>query len=107
MAKDIEYKDGDIVIKNGDFVLVESEDSRSGTNYHAIDIILDSKGQWYQAPLVGVGSNRAINGRKDPMLKSEINKQLRDDKFQIHGLKVIFADKSVDVTVDATKDLDS
>jgi hypothetical protein len=105
MAKDIIYDDGDIVIENGDFKFGESEDSRSNTNYHVIDIIQDSKGQWYQNPLIGVGASRAINGSKDPMFKSEINKQLRDDKFQIHELKVTFADKSVDIKIDATKNV--
>lgn len=102
MAKDIIY-DGDIIIENGDFKLAEAEDSQF-TNYHAIDIIVDSKGQWYQSPLTGAGVNRSVNGKRDPLLKSEINKQLRDDKFQIGRLSVIFAPKTVEVNVDCYKD---
>jgi len=105
MAKDIIYEDGDIVIENGDFKLAEAEDSQYSLNYHAMDIILDSKGQWYQSPLVGVGASRAINGQNDPLFKSEINKQLRDDKFKIHKLKVIFADTSSEIIVNATKNV--
>jgi len=105
MAKDIIYDDNDIQFENGDFKFAEAEDSRSGINYHAIDIILTQKGQFYQSPLVGVGISTAINSKRNPVLKAEINKQLRDDKFQIHGLSVIFAGKNVDIEVDATKNV--
>lgn len=104
MAKDIIYRDGDIVIENGDFLLEEAENSNTGFNYHAVDIMLSSKGSWYQSPLMGVGIDSSLNGNYDPKLKSEINKQLRDDKFQINSLSVIFAGKTVDIEVNATKD---
>ena len=104
MAKDIIY-DEDILAENGDFKFAEAENSVGDNfNYHAIDIMLSDQGQWYQAPLVGAGIGSLINGEYDPLMKAEINKQLRDDKFQIHSLSLIFAGKTVEVKVNASKD---
>ena len=106
MAKDIIYEDGDIAEENGDFKFAEADNSKGDDfNHHGVDIILADKGQWYQSPLVGAGVGSLINGVYDPKLKSEINKQLRDDKFQIHSLLLTFAGKTVDVKLSASKDV--
>lgn len=103
MAKDILYRDGDIAIKNGDFVLAEADDSQQEYCQHAADILLDSPGQWYQSPLVGVGLSHAINGQNNPLLKSNIIQQLRDDNFKINQIVTTFVGGELDLLVDVNK----
>ena len=102
MAKDLLYED-DIVIDGGDFATEESDSSRIGSAQHIKDILLDSQGQWYQSPLVGVGVSRSINGQNDPLLKSEIVKQLSEDNFKINQISVTFVGDEQDIFIDAEK----
>lgn len=103
MAKDISYRDGDVIISDGDFLLLEADDSRTGYAQHAVDILLDSPGQWYQSPLIGVGISDSINGKNDPFLKSRIVKNLRDDNFKINQIIVNFVGNRLDLTVNVNK----
>ncbi len=93
----------DIIISNGDFLLAEAENSGELRNYHAESIVLDSKGQWYQSPLVGVGIRLALNGNTNPFLRSEIVKQLSDDNFKIKRINVIFTGGVQQIEIDADK----
>jgi hypothetical protein len=102
MAKDIIY-DEDIEFSNGDFKFEEAENSGNARNYHAEYIVLDSKGQWYQSPLVGVGIRHALNGNQNPFLRSEIVKQLTDDNFKIKRIKTNFTGSTQTVEIDADK----
>ena len=105
MAKDIIYDQeiDDIVIKNGDFLLREDDDTRSGSSGHAESILLDSPGQWYQSPLLGVGLRKEINGNAKVGIKNEISRQLKDDSFKINQIIVTFEDGLTDISVDANK----
>lgn len=80
--KDILLKDDDLWIRNGDFVVDESD------LQHIYLIIRLHKGNIKQYPLIGVGEERLINGVVDGVLRAEIEKQLLSDGYKPRELSV-------------------
>lgn len=103
MAQDIKYFEGDLIIMDGDLLVEEDDDTRTGHSGHVESIVMDSHGQWYQHPKVGVAVRNEINGPVNPALKIDINRQLKADNFKINETNVIFVDGKLQVTIDANK----
>ncbi|MEZ5017336.1 MAG: hypothetical protein R2800_09815 [Flavipsychrobacter sp.] len=80
MAKDLELKDGTLTVRNGDFVVSDSE------LVHIEHILKSSKGDWKNAPLLGVGISRWVNGNNQGLslekLATEIELQLILDGYK-------------------------
>ncbi|MEO1006844.1 MAG: hypothetical protein AAFW67_13560, partial [Cyanobacteria bacterium J06638_38] len=72
-AKDfkIDQSTGDVVIKNGDFVLHES------TNQHIEHILLAKQGDFKQWPLVGVGIRRYLKGPDSALDRRDLERVIR------------------------------
>lgn len=73
----------DLVIKNGDFAIGDS-------NSQEIDLLTRSfKGDWKQYPLLGAGLLRLVKGRATEVrIKRDIELELKDDGFRIIKIKV-------------------
>lgn len=86
-AKDIRLdNDGDLLIKNGDFALNDSD------QVHIEHILISNKGFWFEHPLLGVGIIDEQNGTKTSQeLKQDIRRQLVLDNYAV---------KQVDITKD-------
>jgi hypothetical protein len=76
-AKDINFTE-DIVIKNGDFELFESDE------IHIQNILRTNKGFFFETPLIGVGIINELKGSKSGQeLKQDIRRQLVLDNFSV------------------------
>lgn len=74
---------GDLLIENGDLVLVPSDEK------HISDILCASKGNWRFAPLVGVDVASFVNSvGATGALKRRIQSQLEYDGYQIKSIKI-------------------
>lgn len=74
---------GDLKIVNGDIVIGES------TNQHQRLMLLASKGNFKQVPLIGVGLIDYLNDENPGALKTEIRKQLTSDYQLIKRLEIV------------------
>lgn len=87
MVKDyIKDTDGDMLVKDGDFVIAESD------GYHIEDLLRAEKGEYKQHPLTGCAILNYINAplTRDvkTKLEKEIRTQLKTDGFTIYTVKV-------------------
>lgn len=73
----------DLVIKNGDFAIGDS-------NSQEIDLLVRSfKGDWKQYPLLGAELLRLVKGRATEVrIKRDITEELKNDGFNIIKIKV-------------------
>jgi hypothetical protein len=95
-AKDIIFVD-DLVIKNGDFVVSESD------GQHIEHILRADRGQFRQFPLVGVGLQKQDNASVDRQrLKQEIKLQLRADGYAVKKTLITSGD-IMGVDIDAKR----
>lgn len=96
MVKDFLTDDDNLLmIKNGDFVVGESEEQ------HIEAILWSEKGHWKETPFLGVGISKAINSSNQiGSVERDILLQLELDEWQ--GVNVDFSDLS-DVVVEGIK----
>ena len=82
--KDIIFDtDGNVLVKNGDFVIEESK------NQHAEHILVASKGSLLKDPTLGVGMNEKISGSYNQTeLKHLIRNELAKDNLTATVLKI-------------------
>ena len=82
--QDILLNDYDLWIKNGDFVIGESEQQES-------DLIINTfQGNWFQYPLVGVGIVRYLAGTTPALqLENIIVQQLKADGFAVDSVSIV------------------
>lgn len=83
MAKDIKLDEtGDLVIKNGDFVIADSDVQ------HVQDIINSGPGWWKQFPAIGVDIQKYIGSSgKLQELEKNIKLQLESDGYNVKSVK--------------------
>lgn len=81
---DIEIgQDNDLVIRNGDFSLKESD------QLHIEHILKSNKGYWFENPLLGVGLINELNGSKSSQeLKQTIRRQLVLDNYSVKSVSI-------------------
>lgn len=87
MVKDlIRDTDGDMLVKDGDFVLSQSD------GFHIEDLLRAEKGEYKQHPLAGCAILNFINApltrEVKTNLEKEIRVQLKTDGFTIYTVKV-------------------
>jgi phage baseplate assembly protein W len=86
MARDLLLEDGDLKTIAGDFDIGTSDQQ------HIEDILVASKGDYKQSPIIGVGLNDYINApltrQVKTTLEKEIRLQLQSDGFDIETIKV-------------------
>ncbi len=82
MRKDFLLFENDLLIKDGDFVIGESD------LQHIEHIIASQRGGYKQFPLIGVGINQYINSPIDGILRREIQLQLQADGYGLQQIKV-------------------
>jgi hypothetical protein len=85
ISYDIETEDGDLIFKNGDLSIFDSNKE------HATAIIDANKGEWKQYPTIGANLIKNINGAgitNRLQIEQQITKQLSDDGFNVQDLKV-------------------
>lgn len=77
MANDFLLDDaGDLLIKNGDFVIGDSEAQ------HVEDLLYSFKGEWKEHPLLGAESQRQLKqGNSLTKLKKAIKIELQNDGY--------------------------
>lgn len=80
MAKDILLKDDDLWIRNGDFVVDESD------LQNIYLIVRLHKGNTKQFPRIGFGDERLLNGTVDGKTRREIQLQLESDGYRLKRL---------------------
>lgn len=81
-VKDINFAE-DLVIFNGDFQLVESDD------IHIENILKSNKGYFFETPLIGVGIISELKGSKSSQeLKQDIRRQLVLDNFGVQKIEL-------------------
>jgi len=83
-VKDIRLdENGDLLIKNGDFALNESDEA------HIEHIITANKGYYFENPFVGVGIINEIKGATTSQeLKQNIRRQLVLDNFAVKKIDI-------------------
>ena len=82
-AKDIILTGEDITIQNGDFVVSKSDQQ------HIENILKASPGNYYQHPLIGLGSTDLISASINPSeVKKRIKLQLKADNYRPIAVKV-------------------
>lgn len=90
MPRDIMLDEsGDLLIKNGDFVVGES------TNQHKAHLLLAMKGEYRQYADVGVGIGNYINDDALEDMPAAIQREWEDDGMTVTRLKV-YADGKID-----------
>jgi len=86
MTKDLIIKNEDIYIKDGDFVVAESD------TQHIEHILQSEKGYYKTLPLVGVGITKFLNMVKSPQeilkIKREIAIQLEMDGYLFEKIEI-------------------
>lgn len=81
-VKDINFLE-DLVIVNGDFQLVESDE------IHVENILKANKGYFFETPLIGVGIINELKGSKSGQeLKQDIRRQLVLDNFSVQKIDI-------------------
>jgi hypothetical protein len=84
-AQDIQLKDNDLVILNGDFVIGYSDQQ------HIEDIINDNVGNWKQYPTCGVGIKQyQASSGQEQIIERLIKLQLQNDGYNVDNLRVFF-----------------
>lgn len=77
MRKDIIHNDGELVIKNGDFLIAES-----GTQ-HVEDIVISLAGDFKSAPMIGFGAIMQLKkNSSDSAFKRDLKIQLEYDGYK-------------------------
>jgi len=95
MTKDLIFSGGELVVKDGDFFVAESDQQ------HIEHILIADIGQFRQWPLIGVGIRRQLNGsvnRTD--LKQQIRTQLKSDNFTVTRIDI---SRDYSITIDARR----
>ena len=76
--------DGDLIIKNGDFLVGDSDVQ------HVNDIIEASPGYYKQFPILGVGIDSYMNSSgKEQQLNNAIRINLESDSYQLNGVDIL------------------
>lgn len=83
----------DLIVENGDFVVGEADQQ------HMESIIISSKGDWKQHPLVGVGINQYTNAPLTRIIKTELEKEMRL-QLEVDGFK------NIGITINDWTDID-
>lgn len=78
----LDAQSGELVFKDGDFVIGESD----GQHIEAIFIL--EPGELKSNPLVGIGIQKKINGSADGDLRREAYLQLQADGYQVNQLNL-------------------
>lgn len=96
-AKDILLDSNDLLFKDGDFAIGESDAQ------HIEDLIFENVGAYKQFPLVGVGIINYLNSSGSQLiLKRNIKTQLETDGYRVDTIKFNGNDTS-NFTVDAIR----
>ena len=74
-------KNGDLLIKNGDFVIGESD------NQHQLDILLAEKGEFKEYPEIGVGIQEMLSDDDFVEFLIETKKNLEYDGMKINNIE--------------------
>jgi hypothetical protein len=85
IANDLETLDGELVFKNGDLAIFDSNKE------HVSALVDANKGEWKQYPLIGIDLIKYVNSAGATtrlILTQELNKQLLNDGFSIQDLVV-------------------
>lgn len=83
ISTDLQLDDvGDILLKNGDYVMGESDDQ------HIEDILDAYPGEYRNAPMLGVYIQRGINGLLDGSIRRDINIHLQSDQYKVRKLEI-------------------
>lgn len=83
--------DGDLLIKDGDFVIGESDNQN-------VKLILEAdKGQLRFFPLLGVGIRKQLGGPVDGAVKRQIQLQLEGDGYKANKITYLNEVLTVDV----------
>ncbi len=90
--------EGDILIKNGDFVI------GNGDTQNIHDIIHDAPGEWHQWPNVGVNIFYYLNSPIEKTnLVQQASKQLQSDGFQTQNMILTFDNTNSVETINVTQ----
>lgn len=79
---DLLLTDFDLEIKNGDFVIGDSE------NQSVELLLVSSPGDWKQYPQVGCDIQKSLKGNISRFLERNISVQLQADGFKIDSLEI-------------------
>ncbi len=97
--KDVRHDKGDLLFKNGDFLVEASEEQ------HIEDILHHDKGNFRNAPLLGIGLMRYLNSPHDTTTRTElggrIKRQLEFDGFEVREASV---DSNFNITIKTMND---
>jgi hypothetical protein len=90
-AKDISIKNDDVVIENGDFSIVPSDQQ------HVQDLIQSNTGEYKEFPLLGVGAKNYINSSgRLPELRRAIIWNLKSDGYNVRQISINGNEISID-----------
>ena len=89
--------DGDLLVKNGDFLFGESDEQ----NIH--DLINDAPGEWKEFLNVGLGINYYLNSRMDKTsITQAVRIQLQNDGFNTDKMVLLFDNINSTEIIDLT-----
>lgn len=88
---------GDILIKDGDFVIGPSD------NQHIADIIMSAPGWFKEFPLLGVDLPNYLNKRDVQQLEQNINLQLQSDGYNTQNAQFEIKDGAFILKQSATR----
>lgn len=90
MAKDFIYKDGDLQIKNGDFLIDESDQQ------HVEDILVAFQGEYTQNPVLGVGISSYLRAPMDAKIRQDLEREIKLQVEADGGKDVVVSVNSMD-----------
>lgn len=77
MRKDIIHNDGELIIKNGDFLISESD------TQHVEDIVISLAGDFKSTPMIGFGAIMQLKkNSSDSAFKRDLKIQLEYDGYK-------------------------
>lgn len=98
ISRDIKIResDMDLEIRDGDFVIDDSD------GRHIEHILIAHKGEWRQAPLLGIGLSSYLGGPNDTITRNSLEQKTRLN-LEFDGYKVKFIDMRTldDIQIDA------
>lgn len=91
--------DGDLLVRNGDLVIGESD------NQNITDILQSAKGEYKRSPQTGLNAHNFLSGTGNEQdIKTQAKLQLELDGFRVKDINVTFADGNINIDPYATRE---
>lgn len=92
--------DGDLLIRNGDLVVGNSDDQ------NVSDILQSQKGDYKRSPQIGLNAINFLSSTQNGQdIKTQVKLQLQLDGFTVQDVKITTVDKQLQIEPTVTRDI--